>query len=258
MAALLVASVVSCKQEKMPEYNDVDRVYFYWATSTTEKNNREVSFGYDAEPKTDSTIAVRVHIMGRVSDVDRPVSAEVIASESTAKVGEDIEIVGGKVLAGADDGYIYVKMKNTEKLKTNTLYARLRLVPNEYFHADWNQNGSSGNTSGIEYYVSFDAKTDMPNLWKDAPVMTLNFWGPWSRVKEMTIYEVLGFDREFFTYDPATENAVEVLKARIPDGLALGLIATVNRYLRSYKEANDGNPLLDENGVEVKMASGVI
>jgi hypothetical protein len=261
LCALVLATlaIVSCKQEQLPLYEDVNRVYFYWAVaplSTDQVNYKMVSLGYDIPMKADSTIAVRVRTMGRLSDVDREVKAEVIAAESTAKVGEDIEIVGGKVAAGARDGYVYVKIKNTEKLLTNTLRARIRLVPNENFHVDWNGSSAVGNnTSGIEYYLVFDAITDMPNLWKDAPMMN-SYFGPWSRVKETIIYEALGFDRSFFTYDPSTENAVDVLSARIPNFLSMSMVATVNRWLRDYKDAHDGQPLLDENGVEVKTAIG--
>jgi hypothetical protein len=256
LCALLLATlaIVSCKQEKLPLYEDVNRVYFYWVVaplSIDQVNNKMVSMGYDIPLKADSTIAVRVRTMGRLSDVDREVKAEVVAAESSAKVGEDIEITGGKVPAGARDGYVYVKIKNTDKLLTTSLRARIRLVPNENFHVDWNESSNAyNNTSGIEYNLVFDAMTDMPNLWKDAPTMN-NYFGAWSRVKETTIYEVLGFGRDFFTYDPATENAVEVLNARIPQGLAYSLMTSINRYLRAYKDDHNGQPLLDENGNEV-------
>jgi hypothetical protein len=247
-------SVVSCKKDELPVYEDVSRVYFYWASAQSfeQVNNVMVNLGYDTPMKPDSTIAVLIRVMGRISDVDRPVAVEVIRSESTAVPGEDIEVTG-IVPAGYNVGLVYIKLKNTEKLLTNTLQARIRLVPNDYFHVDWNGNSATQNsTSGIEYNVSFDAKTDMPNLWKDAAPMR-SYWGTWSRVKELTIYEVLGVTREFFTYDPATESATAVCNSRIPSALAIGMVASVNRYLRKYKEEHDGNPLVDENGLEVKM-----
>jgi hypothetical protein len=253
--AFATLAMASCKEEKLPVYDDVSRVYFYWTVAPSDSperfDNKMVSLGYDTPMKADSTFAVRVRTMGRISDVDRTVKAEIVVAESTAKVGEDIEIVGGTVAAGARDGYIYVKVKNTEKLLTNTLYARIRLVPNENFHVDWSENGST------EYRVRFDAKGDIPNLWNDAPLLK-DYFGEWSRVKEMTICEVLGIDREFFTYDQATENAVEVCDSRIPQGLAYGMIGAVNRWLRQYRIDHDDKPLLDENGKEVKMGKDYI
>jgi hypothetical protein len=259
--ALSALAFASCKPDSVPTYEDVNRVYFGWATSTSSPaylNNIFVSMGYDSPVKADSTIAVRVRSLGRMADVDRPVAAEVIRAESSAVPGEDIQIVGGSIPAGKRDGYIYVKVINSDKLLTDVLQARIRLVPNDWFHVDWNDNHlTSGNTSGIEYNVWFDAMVEMPNLWKDASSTISQYFGSWSRVKEMTIYQVLGFDREFFTYDPtAGKTAAQVLNERIPSALVYGMVAAVNRYLRAYKEAN-GNPLLDENGFEVKMGVAV-
>jgi hypothetical protein len=259
--AMTVLAVASCKENDLPLYNDVSRVYFYWMsidkTGEVKTNTLSVSLGYDDPIKTDSIISIPINTMGLPSNIDRPVAAEVIKTESTAIPGEDIEIVSGIIPAGKSWGELRVKIINSDKLKDKVCRARIRLLPNEHFHTDWTLNWTGNvtyDTNGSEFNLLFDSMNDMPNLWKDAYSYMEVIWGPWSREKEKVIYECLGFDRSFFTYDPATEVASVVFSRRLGD-LGNSLRSIVNRYLRDYKDSHNGEPMRDENGEEIKMHS---
>jgi hypothetical protein len=256
-AALTIAS---CQQESLPKYDDVDRVYFEWAKSPLGSNRTQVNLGYDDPIKSDSTIAVSVVVIGKLSDEDRPVTAEFIRSESSAVVGTDIEIMPSFIPAGEPKGVLRIKVKYSEKLDSLTVTARLRLTPNSHFHVDYIKAEGYGDRNGTEFNVSFDAKVDMPNLWSnpESGVRLVSYFGPYSKVKLELLCEVFGITRDFFMYDPATENALEVLTARMgaSGAIALGMIAQVNRYLKAY-EAEHGEPMKDENGKVITMGQGL-
>jgi len=255
----IVLFAVSCANDKLPTYKDVDRIYFKWAetlpTSADGAPQIKINLGYDIPMKDDSIINVKVNMMGRLSDIDRPVSVALIPTESSAILGEDIEILPSVIPANLDEGVVRIRLINSEKIATNTVMARIRLVPNDYFHVDFTQSlGSQGGRNALEYDIFFDAKTDMPNLWADPTVgvRLTAYFGKYSNAKLTLICEACGVTRDFFMYDPATEVALDVLNARIPMQVTYGMISQVNRYLNAYKLAHDGQPMLDEFGDEMK------
>jgi hypothetical protein len=264
--ALFISSLLwlasSCAHDSLPIYEDVDRVYFAWARPVVPQESDEVkvNLGYDNPIKSDSTIQVEVLLIGHVSDEDRPIAAELIKAESSAVSGQDIEILPSFIPAKEVKGKLKIKIKNSEKLETTTLMARIRLVPNDYFHVDYTAAYNAPSKNGLEYNVYFDAKADMPSLWADpeAGFRLTTYFGSYSKVKLQLICEVCGVTRDYFMHDPATENAVDVLNARIPSSVAYGWISQVNRYLRNYRET-EGESLRDENGNVITIGStGII
>jgi hypothetical protein len=265
-SVLLISSFLllafACNYDTLPVYEDVDRVFFKWArptndlTEIVEKSSDQikVNLGYDNPVKSDSIILIDVSMMGHVSAQDRPISVEVIKNESSAVEGQDIEILPSFIPAGEVEGQLAIKVKNSEKLTNTTLSARIRLVPNEYFHVDYIQTRVSGNKNGLEYNIYFDAKVEMPSLWADpaAGLRLTAYFGVYSNVKLQVICDVCGFTREYFMHDPGTEIALDVLTARFSTTVVMGLISQVNRYLKQYAKEH-GEPLRDENGNVISM-----
>ena len=262
---LLLAS--ACSYDTLPTYEDVDRVFFKWAklkdtfTEQVEGSSDliKVNLGYDNPVKSDSTVLVDVSMIGHVAGQDRLISAELIEDTSTAVVGLDIEILPSFIPAGKVEGKLAVKIINSEKLTDTTLLARIRLVPNEYFHTDYTMaytsTGSiSKEKTGLEYNIYFDAKVEMPSLWADqsAGRILTTYFGPYSNKKLQVICDVCGFTVEYFTHDPNTEKAWDVVEARFSREIAWGIISQVNRYLTQYRNEN-GEPLRDENGEVISM-----
>ncbi|MFT4223207.1 DUF4843 domain-containing protein [Dysgonomonas sp.] len=264
LICLLATLMSSCAYDSLPVYEDVDRVYFLWARinptqSTTASSDKvEVNLGYDNPVKSDSTISISVSLMGRVSDKDRPVNAELIKTESSAVQGQDIEFLPSFIPAGQETGKLRVRINNTKKLESTVLMARIRLIPNEYFHVDFTEVGFlQKEKSALEYNIYFDAIAEAPNLWRgETGVMLNQYFGSYSNAKFQLICDVLGITRDFFMYDPETESAMDVLNARIPSELSYGMIAQINRYLDQYEKEHGKKPT-DENGVEIKMGTGI-
>lgn len=269
VSVLLLAS--ACSYDTLPTYEDVDRVFFKWAgLANSFKEQMEgssdlikVNLGYDNPVKSDSTILIGVSMMGHVSGQDRPISAELLENESTAIAGQDIEILPSFIPAGKVEGQLAVRVKNSEKLSNTTLTAKIRLVPNEYFHTDYTlaytPTGSlSKEKTGLEYNILFDAKIEMPSLWADlgAGLMLTTYFGTYSNVKLQVICDVCGLTAAYFMHDPNTEKALDVLNARFSTGIVMGMISQVNRYLTQYRKEH-GEPLKDENGAVISMGTSI-
>ncbi|MDR1502081.1 MAG: DUF4843 domain-containing protein [Prevotella sp.] len=268
--SVVAFTLVSCDYDTLPTYVDVDRVYFEFATfSREELGNRQIAvedvdkiqiaFGYDNPIKSDSIININVKLLGRTASEDRPITAEIIAGESTALTTEDIEILPSVIPAGSVVGTLNIKLNNTEKIKTSTLMARVRLTPNPSFHVDYTHVNvkTSSSKSGIELNIYFDAKTEMPNLWADpgGKAIIERFFGPYSNKKLEVICLACGFTREYFIFDPAVDGTgSSVAEKRITSVMAYFMIISVNNYLENWKKSHEGEPLRDENGQEVKTA----
>ncbi|KAA6347658.1 hypothetical protein EZS27_004875 [termite gut metagenome] len=255
----LLILLASCDHDSLPTYKDVDRIYFQYAGNPITAGTSDqvkINLGYDNPIKSDSIVRVKVKLMGHLSDVDRPFKCGVISQESSAVQGEDVEILFSVIPAGKEVGDLLIKVKNSTKIETTTLLARIRLLPNEYFHVDYTQTYPVSSTkNGLEYNIYFDCKTDMPSLWADPSggARLTQYFGKYSNVKFDLICEVCGVTREYFMHNPEIESAIDVVNARIPTAVSWGWISQINRYLTAYKNSHDGEPLRDENGEEIKM-----
>ncbi|MDR0559222.1 MAG: DUF4843 domain-containing protein [Prevotellaceae bacterium] len=264
----LISLFYSCEHEALPTYSGEDQIYFAYADDSQLVNVREdstiVKFGYDPVIKNDSTISIEVKVMGSVVDYDRPVKFILVDSTSTAKLGVDIELLADSsfVPAGKITGKIYVKVFNIpENLNDTALLASLRLVENQHFKADYDKTRDSNINStekivSTQYRVWFDNGSEIPNFWAHAQYrQAFNMiFGPYSRAKFALMCQILpGCTREYFTYEnPAT--VATVFSSRFPMGLLAGWAMGLNAYLNAYKEEH-GEPLLDENGNEIKSGT---
>lgn len=263
---LLSALIASCSYESVPTYKDVDRIFFKYAGERIESDvvdKLNINLGYDKPLKDDSIIAIPVKLMGNISEVNREVKVKLIAEESTAIEGEDIEILTSYLPAGEIVGSVFVKLKRTESVTTSTLLARICLVSNESFYTDYPTSYSDprGDRNGLVFSIYFTALADKPSLWiaEGSKVIMERSFGDYSNEKINLICEVCGFTRDYFNIDPADNDPSGRVTAdkRFPSAISFGVISQVNRYLKAYKDSHGGQPKLDEFGNEIKMALGI-
>ena len=74
------------------------------------------------------------------SETDRAVKVVMIPEESTATEGEDIEILSAYLPANSIFGNVEVRLKRTEAVDNEMLFARIRLASNENFHTDYSKS----------------------------------------------------------------------------------------------------------------------
>ena len=262
-AAALI--MYSCEYETHPTYHGEDQVFFWWAADRNRSNYRDILFGYDRTPKDDSTILIPVTAMGTVAEYDRPVSFKYV-TVTTAVEGRDFVLLPeiSVVRAGATTGVIAIKLFNTDLLVDSTLRIMLELVENEHFKADYirgeffSDSWSSLSTMrATRYGVYFDSKSDRPNLWTPAGQQeTLDYWfGTYSRAKfDLMCEELPGCSWEMFTYNPLP-IPYEIFTDRFPVAVLSGWGRALHFILEERKRENDGIPLYDENGMEIRSGS---
>lgn len=102
--------------------------------------------------------------MGRVSETDRAVKVVMIPEESTATEGEDIEILSAYLPANSIFGNVEVRLKRTEAVDNEMLFARIRLASNENFHTDYSTSryDKGNNRNGLIYSIYFTALAENP------------------------------------------------------------------------------------------------
>ncbi|MDU1890878.1 MAG: DUF4843 domain-containing protein [Dysgonomonas sp.] len=258
---LCAGIVVSCEHDKLDTYKEKDNIYFNYAEASMYghlADSVNIRLGYDFVPKDDSTVYIKVKVMGNTVNYDRTVNIKLVTGASTAKIGEDIELMHGTIPADSIRGFVGVKIKNTSKLSTNTLLAELELVANDDFDTNYRQCGikdlnDKGWNKATFYRVFFDAKNEMPNLWADKISNFTNIFGEFSRVKLQFICKTVGVDISYFEYDPETENVNTVYNERF-SVVGNSWVRRCYVALEEYKKVHGA--LLDENKNEVVFKKG--
>ena len=256
---VIVSFFFSCEKETK-DFDGKDHVYFEYAKydGNFERyvvDSVVVKMGYDLIPKADSTIRIPVTVTGSPKEGIRPVNFVLVESLSTAKLGEDIELLyePSYIRENSIYGYIYIKLKNTEKAKETSLFAAIQTVPNEFFSTDITEivskNVTKQNMRANIFRIYFDAKNEMPNLWAVEEARFRTYVGAYSRVKLEFMCEILGLDFEYFTYNSEEENSLDVFNKRIAP-FRMVWTSILNRSLNEYR-AKYGYPLVDENGIEI-------
>lgn len=257
----------SCEHDKLDTYSDLtDDIYFEYAfhpLSTGgvkyDEDSTTVRFGYDTPMKSDSTIKIKMRLLGDVVDYDRPINFTLEESESV-KLGRDVELLHDQSCLKADSiyGYIYIKIKNNGNLGDTTLLAKLRTMPNEHFRAEYDEvyknkdNNKEGKIKSNTYRVFYTAKNSMPLLWAASELRFRNVFGTYSDVKFDFIIKTLRLDYSLFVYNPETEVANEVFAARFPISKTNGWKLLLRIALEQYEEEH-GEALKDENGKYVEI-----
>ena len=162
--------MVSCADEDLMTYEDVPRIYFKYADASSSdfgenEDQITVNMGYDRPLKNDSIIKIPIKLMGRVSETDRAVKVVMIPEESTATEGEDIEILSAYLPANSIFGNVEVRLKRTEAVDNEMLFARIRLASNENFHTDYSTSryDKGNNRNGLIYSIYFTALAEKPS-----------------------------------------------------------------------------------------------
>lgn len=273
---LLMLGFSSCKESSMDIYTMKSDVFFHYSltagpwdagerTPGGVKDSTVIRFGYDEIIKQDSIIAIKLRLIGAYADFDRPINFVLADNHPRdshylqAKEGEDIELLHDRsfMLANTRMGFIFVKLKNTDKLKDSEMLATLRTAPNEYFIAEYDsiQEGEkyrvNDRMKSNTYRIIYNSQKDKPNLWaaKEEEFSKHGF-REYSNVKLDFMMQELNFDYEYFTYDPSTQDPTTVFNDRFPVAMISGWIFMLEIALERY-ENEHGEPLKDENGNNV-------
>lgn len=250
--------LTSCDYSDLDTYSGNNDIHFekgFDINGDQEKNSKMLHIGYDNIK--DSIITIPTVVIGDIKDFDRPINFSLIDSLSTGKVGEDVEFLFDKSLVEANShkGKITIKLLETERSNTSLIKLTLKILPNEYFTAQYtglvNANTAKTGDNYNIFRVYFDSNHDMPILWADAESHFKRIFGEYSKVKYKFILETLRFSEDLFYYDPEIDGDPKTLaESRFPSLASFAWIMLLNRTLNDY-EKEHGERLKDENGLVV-------
>lgn len=180
--------LVSCEERNPDLFGDVTGVYFNNVTAAMAvTDSLDYTFIYEASDMIE--VPVRVQLVGRASDADRPLNITV--TSDNAQEGVDYVLPSEAVLpAGAYYADYMVTLKRTEALKSSRKMIQLQMHANEHFSLPVTEMSQiTGNVPLLSVRIYFsDMFTQAPISW-DA-----NLIGEFTQQKFELICRVLEID----------------------------------------------------------------
>lgn len=169
LAAILgLVGINSCKMSE-PDYF-IEMTGLYMDNRLPNKTHTDsVYYTFIYEDGDQLDIPVRIQLVGRKSDVDRPFALEVNSADAVK--GVDYELISDEVLPSGTTSYDYmIRLKRTEILKTQEKTLTVTIKENEEFvtpFAEFTQAGSK-KTSATQYKIVFSDQFKVaPAGWRE-------------------------------------------------------------------------------------------
>ena len=232
---LSLLALVAC-QERTPElFQDITGVYFNNTSATMSvTDSLDLTFVYEAADEME--VPVKVQLLGRSADQDRPLAVTV--SSDNAQEGVDYVLPQQAVMpAGASSVDYVVVLKRTDALKSERKMIRLTLHANEYFDLPVSQMEQIADTVSIvdvRIYFS-DMFTKAPAAWDE------NLLGEFTQQKFELICKVLHIDPADFN-DPSVITLAKMLY----------ISAEMTAYVAEQKENRDAGKDYDKDAFDPK------
>ena len=181
--------VLAACQERTPEFfQDITGVYFNNTSATMSvTDSLDLTFVYEAGDEME--VPVKVQLLGRSADQDRPLAVTV--SSDNAREGVDYALPQRAVMpAGASSVDYMVVLKRTDALKSERKMIQLTLHANEHFDLPVSKMEQIADTVSI-----VDVRIYFSDMFTKAPVAwDVNLVGEFSQQKFELICKVLDID----------------------------------------------------------------
>lgn len=232
---LSLLAFVAC-QERTPEFfQDITGVYFNNTSATMSvTDSLDLTFVYEASDEME--VPVKVQLLGRSADQDRPIAVTV--SSDNAQEGVDYVLPQQAVMpAGASSVDYVVVLKRTDALKSERKMIHLTLHANEHFDLPVSKMEQIADTVSIvdvRIYFS-DMFTKAPAAWDE------NLLGEFTQQKFELICKVLHIDPADFN-DPSVITLAKMLY----------ISAEMTAYVAEQKENRDAGKDYDKEAFDPK------
>lgn len=232
---LSLLTLVAC-QERTPEFfQDITGVYFNNTSATMSvTDSLDLTFVYEAGDEME--VPVKVQLLGRSADQDRPLAVTV--SSDNAQEGVDYVLPQQAIMpAGASSVDYVVVLKRTDDLKSERKMIHLTLHANEHFDLPVSKMEQIADTVSIvdvRIYFS-DMFTKAPAAWDE------NLLGKFTQQKFELICKVLHIDPADFN-DPSVVTLAKMLY----------ISAEMTAYVAEQKENRDAGKDYDKEAFDPK------
>lgn len=230
---LSLLALAAC-QERTPEFfQDITGVYFNNTSATMSvTDSLDLTFVYEASDEME--VPVKVQLLGRSADQDRPIAVTV--SSDNAQEGVDYVLPQQAVMpAGASSVDYVVVLKRTDALKSERKMIHITLHANEHFDLPVSKMAQIADTVSIvdvRIYFS-DMFTKAPVAWDE------NLLGEFTQQKFELICKVLHIDPADFN-DPSVVTLAKMLY----------ISAEMTAYVTEQKENRNAGQDYDEDAFD--------
>lgn len=204
MIAATFLGLLACEERNPEHFADVTGVYFYNTTGLMSvTDSLDLTFVYEASDAME--VPVKVQLLGRAVDYDRPLDISV--TSDNAEAGRDFILPAEPVLpAGASSMDYVVTLLRTDILKTQKKSLTLELHGNEHFSLHVSELAQISDTvSVVSFRIFFsDMFTTAPSAWDEKLV------GPFTQQKFELICKVLEINPADFN-DPSVITLAKLL-----------------------------------------------
>ena len=261
---LIIGFVVSlllfwrCEKEMM-DYEGKPGIYFAVQTIPPSQYGDPELYAYvdttllpfSTMIQDDSTLNIKVRVMGNVVDYDRPFKIHIIDTASDAVAGEDYDALELQyvIKAGQRETFIPVTGHRQAKMLDRTYYLALELEENEHFSLplkywlklDLDYTATDRAISVVRHVIGFTDGLFVPKAW------TYNYLGKYTKKKISLICSMFGLSiTDFDNTNDMNANRQKVLAQ------------SLDRYLKEMDAKGETiyEDEVDSEGNPVKMTVG--
>ena len=240
IAAVMLLAFTACKKETIDLYSGSSVLYFDNSINYGNQRNTQridslaFTFSLADVALVDSTVNIRVDLMGPQASQDRSFSVKVIDSLTTAVAGVHYDALKASYIIPANKSWMYIPVHiyRTKEMANQGFLLHFKLLPNQDFDTTLIQpqtKDSLVSTGSITIYM--DDQIAKPVRWLDA------YLGDFSRKKILLICEQLDM------------KVTDFLTISVAEAVYMG--KAMQRYLNQQREA--GNIIYEDDGREMKM-----
>lgn len=224
---------IGCAERNPALFEDMSGVYFNNRSATMRVvDSLDITFVYEKEDYVD--VPVKIQLLGRPEQYDRPVSVSV--HSDNASEGVDFTLPQEPVMpAGASEADYVVRLLRTDALKSERKSVSLAIHANEHFELPVTEMVQIGDTVSVLVFDIFfsDMFTKAPAAWDE------NLIGKFTQQKFELICDVLDMD-------PADFNDASVITL----AKLLYISSEMTSYVKGEAEKKAAGLPYDENAFD--------
>ena len=242
ISILLVMLVLCSCEERNPDlFGEITGVYFNnRSAQMAVTDSLNLTFVYEASDRME--VPVKIQLLGRASDEDRPLDISVVSSDAVE--GVDYILPSSPVLpAGASEADYIVTLLRTAPLKSETRVVELEIHANRYFDLPVTEMVQISDTVSLvrlRIYFS-DMFTQAPSAWEE------NLLGKFTQQKFELICRILDID-------PADFNDASLMTL----AKQLYISSEMTAYVREQIGKKEAGESYDEDAFDARTGEPLI
>jgi len=218
---LIILAFIGCEKDYQVYNANLEAVSFNLEKLTNGEDSLVYSFAFTPDVVED-TLEIPLQLYGFTMKQERVVNIVVDADKTTALEGEEYELLSARMPADSVNGVLKLRVNKSDRITNLDVCVSLEIGSSEDL--------VPGPVSSRKLRVYISNQLTKPDGWPGQ-------FGDYSKVKHQFCIEVLGIGSNYGEDWPHITHYLNLL----------------NKALYEYNSTHPGEPLRDENGVEISF-----